>query len=174
MNKIKFQIRFNRIQILDEGFSLIELLVVAAIITTLLSIGVSALVTYSNAQVFNSKVSEMVTTLETAKTYAQSQVKKCVVDTDTFDGYSVAIDSLTTYTLNSLCKNGATDRAPNPIETKTVRTPVTVTGTTVIFKVLTGSASGGPVTITGYGRCQTISVYTTGNITIGGVRFICP
>lgn len=157
----------------EHGFSLIELLVVAAIITTLLSIGVSALVTYSNVQTFNSKVAEMVTTLETAKTYAQSQVKKC---SDTFVGYRVTIDTTTSYSLSALCRVGTAAPTATLVETKTLRAPLSVTSVVASpfpaeFYALTGSAKSASVIVKGYNRCQTISVNAVGNITVAQVLF---
>lgn len=147
------------------GFTLIELLVVIGIISTLLTIGASALVSYYHIQTFNVGVADVVTTLQTAKSYAQSQVvKKCA--SGEFQGYKVSFTA-NTYALNEACETNS----PSALETKTIHKDLTITPGSITFHALTGNAdlTGAALfTVSGYGRDQTIVVNPAGNI------YVCP
>lgn len=147
------------------GFTLIELLVVIGIISTLLTIGASALVSYYRIQTFNVGVADVVTTLQTAKSYAQSQVKKKCLDAEQFYGYNVAFTS-STYTLNEVCIDSSGTKL---VETKTMHKDLTITpSTSVTFRALSGNVEpSGTITsinIKGYSRCQTVNINTAGSI----------
>lgn len=152
------------------GFTLIELLVVIGIISTLLTIGASALVSYYHIQTFNVGVADVVTTLQTAKSYAQSQVKKC---NDQFYGYSVSVVNTTTYALNEVCVNSSGTPTPSPIEIekKTLHKDLTITPIgSITFRALTGNVepAGISFTINGYNRSQIIYINELGSI------YVCP
>lgn len=149
-----------------SGFSLIELLVVIGIISTLLLVGVSALISYYRIQTFNVGVAEVVTMLQTAKSYAQSQVKKQCPDGE-FKGYSVAFTA-TTYVLDEVCTTGS-----KLVETKTIHKDLTISppSSPIVFRALTGNVEPSGIillTINGYNRQQIIKINTGGNI------YVCP
>lgn len=155
-----------------SGFTLIELLVVIGIISTLLLIGVGALTSYYRIQTFNVGVADVVTTLQTAKSYAQSQVvKQC--PSDEFQGYKVSF-TVTTVELREVCKTAV----PSALETKTMHKDLTIIppSSPITFKALTGNADPSgttSITIKGYNRCQTININTAGSIYVDPADVSC-
>lgn len=149
----------------NSGFTLIELLVVIGIISTLLTIGVGALVSYYHIQTFNVGVADVVTTLQTAKSYAQSQVKKQCT-TDVFYGYRVSIINTSTFRLIEVCEGDIQKK----VEDKTMHTDLTITPSiSVTFRALSGNVepSGtSSFTISGYNRSQIIKINTAGSISV--------
>jgi prepilin-type N-terminal cleavage/methylation domain-containing protein len=83
-----------------KGFTLIELIVVFTVIAILSTIGTVSLVSYSRTQTLNQATSDLVQTLNTAKSLSASQLKtlnkngktwQCL-DTETLSGYGVGIN----------------------------------------------------------------------------------
>ena len=78
--------------IYQNGFTLIELMVVLSITAVLGTLGIAGFMTYNQTQVLQSSASEVVTMLNLAKSRAQSQIKpSALCSSGTLDGYSVSV-----------------------------------------------------------------------------------
>ncbi len=149
-----------------SGFSLIELLVVIGIISTLLLVGVSALVSYYRIQTFNVAVAEVVTMLQTAKSYSQSQVTTCPTGKK-LTGYLATFwnPQGKGYSLSIEC-DGQVERI---IEAKNLPDNITFGQlVSMKFDLLTGQivAGSNTITIKGYNRCQNIVINPLGGISL--------
>lgn len=125
----------------DRGFTLIELLITISLIAALSAVGVAAFSNYNNVQVLNNATSDVVNTLQLAKSETMSQVKPTdCTDTDTLLGYKVTINpvdsvdsSRSSYSLLVLCGS-------KTVTVFTKKLPATVSFSfpvTVQFAVLT-------------------------------------
>ncbi len=83
-----------------KGFTLIELIVVFTVMAILATIGTASLVSYSRTQSLNQATSDLVQTLNTAKSLSASQLKtlskngqtsQCL-DTEILSGYGIGIN----------------------------------------------------------------------------------
>ena len=59
----------------EKGFTLLELIVVFSIIAILSTIGLASFVNYSKAQILQGSANDIISTLNTAKSKAASQIK---------------------------------------------------------------------------------------------------
>src|SRR5438552_2940773 len=77
----------------NKGFTLVELIIVLAVLGILSASGLAAFVDYSRKSAIAAATSDVAITLQTAKSRAQSQVKpvtgSCV--SQTLDGYKVTV-----------------------------------------------------------------------------------
>ena len=156
-----------------QGFTLLELVIVMAVIGILASLGVVSFVKYSNSQALSAAASDLANTLNVAKARSLSQVKPSACNS--IDGYEVRICGL----LGSTCispsvsfeldvKCGGSVVAPS-ITTKKLPTDinfdVTTTSKSFFFPVLTGGVIGsGTVVLSGYGRTKNVTVSLSGDI----------
>lgn len=154
----------------EKGFTLIELIVVFAIISILSIIGVAAFLDYSRTQTVNDAALSFATVLQTAKSRAQSQVKPPFgVCGQVLDGYRVAVILPQTYRMEAVFGAGA---CTQPVETKTLPQGVlfSASGQSFLFRVLTGAVegagSGTRVEVTGFGKERVVTVYADGRIAI--------
>lgn len=154
-----------------RGFTLIELIVVFTVIAILSTIGVASLASYSQAQTLQQSSNDLITTLNTARASAISQVKPSQCLSSTLDGYSVSINLAgNSYTLNVIC-SGATIPLTTAKKLSSgisfnpaTGTPPTTT-TNVFFSLLTSGVTGsGNIVLSGYGRTRTITVSSIGGI----------
>lgn len=157
----------------QKGFTLVELIVVFAIIATLSMAGVAAFVDYSRAQAVQNASLDFATVLQTAKSRAQSQVRQTqgvCVGASPLDGYRVIVVSNQTYRIESVFGGNACSQ---PLETKTLAPNVTfqTAGNAFLFRVLSGlvdgaSATGTRVVVVGYGKSKGVTVYQDGRIEV--------
>lgn len=149
---------------LNQGFTLIELIVVFSVIVILSTVGIAAFVNYSHTQALNTAVLDSVSMLNVAKSRAMSQVKpgeSCL--TQSLDGYQVTISAPQEYSLYAICGGNTV-----LIERKNLPANISFrsgTQESFLFHILTGSVeSEGTITIDGYGRTKTITVFSNGRI----------
>lgn len=146
-----------------KGFTLIELIIVFAILAVLTSVGAASYSGYNNSQIFQVAVADVNQFLTTAKARSLAQVKPTTCGTQSLQGYRVIITQATsTYDLNVVC--GGTVYL---IERKRLPSPVTfATGSapSIQFNVSSAAATAGTITINGFSKTKTITVSTTGNI----------
>lgn len=149
-----------------QGFSLIEMLVVFAIIGTTLVGSMAAFSSYNREQMFRASVADVAFLLHTAKSRAISYVKPTQCSGKTLQAYQVSISPPSTYQLGAFC-----DTTLYPLQTpKTLATNVTFSsGTPIVvsFAVATGTiAQQQTITIVGYGNSKTITVAPSGIISV--------
>lgn len=150
----------------SQGFTLIEMLVVFAIIGSLTVGGVNTFFFYSQTQSYRTAVSEVSHLLATAKTRAISQVKPTDCATQDLRAYQVSFTAPgSTYKLEVVCGGNV-----YPITTKNLPSSVTFTAgsaSVVSFAVRTGIVSQQQtITIVGNNTTKSIIVDTVGNVTV--------
>jgi prepilin-type N-terminal cleavage/methylation domain-containing protein len=146
----------------QKGFTLIELIVVFTVMAILATIGTASLVSYSRTQTLNQATSDLVQTLNTAKSLSASQVKTinknnsgskgCITNDQILNGYGVmfSVDqsnpSLKKYSYSLYVQCIGSNGTPLPIVADSlwwIKLPndVAITSTTnmtVFFPVLSG------------------------------------
>ncbi len=150
-----------------KGFTIIELLIVFAVIGVITTISVGSYSTYNQSQVFNGSVADVFSLLSTAKSKAISQVKPASCSGSLLNGYKVGISpSGSDYQQDVVC--GGISRA---IKRGKLPDNVSFDGSSkpsITFDVSTGSVTDpGSIIISGYGKSSSIVVSKTGNITLG-------
>lgn len=146
----------------QKGFTLIELIVVFSTIAFLSIIGIASYRSYGESQALVSSAQDFVTTIQLAKSRANSQVKPPDCQGQLLDGYNVDI-STNTYALNVVCSGNSF-----PLQTVTLPNNITfdqdkTTTLKVFFPVITGAVGGGgTIAITGYGKTKCITVDSLG------------
>src|SRR5690348_5685979 len=147
-----------------KGFTLFELLVVFAIVAIVTSLGIASYNSYNSNQTVQSSASDVATMLATAKSRALSQVIPPSCATNPVTGYQVDVAvGAQDYTLSAIC-NGK-----QVLTTDNLAPNVTfgVGSNSVLFNISDGTvASTATIIINGYGKTKTITVSTTGNITV--------
>lgn len=143
-----------------RGFTLIELIVVFSTIAFLSIIGIASYRTYSESQILESLAQDFVTTVQLAKSRANSQVKPPVC-VGQLDGYSVVISNVNQYVLNVVCSGNSfplqTTALPNNIQFSQDALG------TIFFAIITGAVSGnGNIVMTGYNQTKCVSVDSLG------------
>ncbi len=76
----------------NSGFTIIEIIIVFAVITILSSIGVAASISYSRAQSLESAYQNLLTTLNQAKSYSVSQYKPRECQDKVLEKYRIDLD----------------------------------------------------------------------------------
>jgi prepilin-type N-terminal cleavage/methylation domain-containing protein len=133
----------------QKGFTLIEVLVVVAVIASLAGLSIATFGNYTKSQVFKQAYNNFLNVLNTAKSRSSSQDKplsiaQCAATGAVLNGYSVTLDKTVTpntYSLNVKCSNTTVvlpgySQLPLPAG-------VTFGGsslTSVFFPVITGGA----------------------------------
>jgi prepilin-type N-terminal cleavage/methylation domain-containing protein len=147
---------------LTRGFTMVELLVVFALIGFLTVTGVNTFFSYGRNQEYKTAVADVSHTLTLLRSRAISQVKPPVCGTARLDGYEFwYANSGTSYRSRVRC--GGTYYV---LETRSLPQNVTfTTSTTTFFKVSTGTIDAPRnIVLTGGGRTTTVRVETTGVI----------
>lgn len=146
----------------QHGFTLIEIMVVFAIMGILSVISIAGFTVFNETQTLQTASSDVVSLLNLAKSRALSQVTASCPDT--LRGYEVKFSLPSTYELWVKC-----DVSPIFIESKKLPKNIEFTsGTTSLFffPVITGGGTVGQIILEGYGRSKTIDVDEVGNIKI--------
>lgn len=171
--RLKTIIRNSLFMIPSRGFTLIELVIVTAVIGIISAIGTAGLVDYTRTAKLNAAANELVTTLHVAKSNALSQVKDPTLCTSLqpLEGYKVVFNTCTTYDLYVRC-GGADLQVGN---TKILPDNMMFSGlipAPVFFSILKGGVVGSGTIITaGYGKTRCITVSPQGVISQPSV---CP
>src|SRR5882724_4055643 len=142
---------------MQKGFTLIEILVVFAVMSALLFSSMAAFDSYNRSQTFQTSVANIVSVLNVAKSRSLTQVKPSQCGTKVLQGYQVSISTATsTYLLQVVC-----DTTVYTLSTGTLPSQVTFAAgatTPILFAVSTGVVrSVSTVTINGYGKAKTIT-----------------
>lgn len=158
----------------QDGFTLIELVIVFSVLGILSVSGLAAFVNYSRTQELNSSASNVQTTLQVARSRAQSQVKPAACGSGTLTAYRVLIcgkvgypctDADNTYELQVVCNGTA-----YLVEGKTLPSNITFasdTAASYTFQVLTGGVkvdggtNTGTIVLNGYSGMQKSVIVST-------------
>lgn len=149
----------------NHGFTLIELIVVFSAISILSTIGIASFVNYSRSQALQTSATDLVNTLNLAKSRALSQVKpsQCTSQ-DALSGYQVNVLNNSTYNISVIC--GGT----HTVATITLPTNITfdlaqTTANSVFFPIISSGVQGtGAIDMTAYGQSRCIVVNPGGTI----------
>lgn len=153
------------------GFTLIEIIVAMSVIAILSTVGIAAFLNYSRSQSVAQATAELYTTLNLARSRAQSQVKpssgSCGPPSySSLEGYRVRAATPTRYDLYAICGG-----SQEFIEFHVTPSGVTLSSSasSFTFAIITGNvaeaaAGGTPITVSGYGSSQIITVYNDGRI----------
>lgn len=150
-----------------SGYTLIEILVVIALIAILSALGFSGYISYSRRQTLVQTGSEVKQTIERAKFNAASSVKPQTC-TDSLVGYSFTINSNISYRLNLLCGTNVvlveTGSLPNNVSFDLGST----TCSQIQFQLISGGVTGGEckITIKGFGNQIILDVDRVGNVSL--------
>ncbi|MGA2911509.1 MAG: prepilin-type N-terminal cleavage/methylation domain-containing protein [Candidatus Levyibacteriota bacterium] len=160
----------------QNGFTLIELIVVFTVMAILSTIGVASFVSYSRSQALNQTTSDLVQTLNTAKSLSAAQLKSLnrsgitlqCFDYQTLHGYGVQIVNNANpkyYALYIQCLNSNGQPAPITTDSKwrtTLSSDITIKTnvTSVFFPILSGGiiSDGDNITLSSYGNTKTINL----------------
>lgn len=155
----------------SEGFTLIEMIVVFAIIAILATVSIAAFVNYNKSQILQIASSELTSTLNLAKSRAASQAKPVTCDQQILNGYKVVLSTLSnSYELHVVCsdtfeyKIGNTSNLP-----KNVSFSPDPTSTYFLFPVIVSGVKGSSqppftISLTAYGITKNIIIDATGTI----------
>lgn len=151
----------------ESGFTLIEMIVVFAVLTVLSTVAIVSFVNYNKTQVLQVAVGELQSTFNLARSRALSQVKPADCDSQTLNGYKVILNvSQNSYDLLAVCsdtfeyKVGETFKLPKNVVFSPDPTPVSY-----FFPVIVSGVQGaGTIYLTAHGVTKTIVVDSSGNL----------
>lgn len=158
-----------------SGFTLIELVVASALLTTISIFGVAAYRSYAESQKLQNSALDVSLMLQKAKSRAQTQVKPSnitICQNTGLSGYQVRFCNLPSsscsgsgdYELHIVCSG-----LNRLVESKDLPQSVTFANTTspvFFFRVLHGSVNTGTIRINANGQHKIIQVSGLGDITI--------
>lgn len=167
----------------QNGFSLIELMVVFSLIAIVSGIGLTSFVSYSRKQTLSQAAYDLKLAIEVAKFNALSNVKKsssCSVG-DSLVGYKVVLcaksPSVTClgqnteayYEMDAVCSSGDNSLISSKKLPQNLSVVIDDTDCTEIkFDAMSNTITGAPclIKLQGYGATQTLSVDSGGNVAI--------
>jgi len=157
----------------SRGFTLLELIIVFAVIAILAAIGVASFVSYSRVQALQTSTSTLSSTLSLARSRAISQAKPTQCGNQVLNGYKVILNtSASSYELDAICATSfsyviQTTYLPKNITFDAIKT----TSTSFYFPVIVNGAifvptslSSATIYLNGYGNTKTVVVDSTGDI----------
>lgn len=152
------------------GFTLIELIVVFAIIAIISTIAIASFVNYNKTQNLQVGVSELISTLTLARSKALSQTKPDICTNQILNGYQVVLSiSTNSYELDVVCSNIATKIQSSNLPTNVTFDSAT-TSSSFYFPVIVNGVKFDPLATTatiyikGYGNTKIITVGSLGAI----------
>ncbi len=151
-----------------KAFTLIEIILVFAIIGIITTIGIGSFSSYNSSQVFGSGVSEVASLLRIARSRAISQVKPANCGATPLDGYRILFNFsglAQDYEQDAICGSTVVvmSKKKLPGQLKFQIGPSGISS--ILFDVSTGTVSApGNVIINGYGKNSTINIDSTGNV----------
>ena len=153
---------------LQDGFTLIEMLVVVGIISTLTSLGIASYSSYNASQTVGSNATNVATQLGSARSQAISQVVPASCGANVLTGYQVNITvNSQQYTVSAVCGTPPTQQVVSTNKLPPNLTFGAGSTATVFFSVASGSvASIATIYVNGYGKTKTITVSKIGNISV--------
>ena len=160
----------------SAGFTLLELVVVFSVISILSTIGIASFVSYSNSQVLQGSVSDLISKIHLAQANAASQVKPSAycLPSDVLNGYGININTSPngqgnyTYSMYVECNAtaytmGSSSSLPKGVQFESY--PIVTTTNNIFFPVLTGGVAGsGMISLTGYNLSKCIIIDSSGVI----------
>ncbi len=156
----------------NSGFTIIEIIIVFAVITVLSSIGVAASVRYSRAQSLESAYQNLLTTLNQAKSYSVSQYKPRECQDKVLQKYRIDLDTTNSnYTFYVYCESQyeiSTTDLPKDVSFSSSET----TSSFFEFPILTGGINADTSSLSPWeirllgsdGRYKIIRIYSDGRI----------
>ncbi|MCL6096138.1 MAG: prepilin-type N-terminal cleavage/methylation domain-containing protein [Patescibacteria group bacterium] len=160
----------------SKGFTLLELIIVFSVISILSTVGIASFVDYSRAQSLQSAASSLESTLNLAKSRANSQVKPSLCSTETLSGYQVDVLSDTTYSLSVVCLGVhaiQTTALPDNGKIKFNLGAGQTTATSIFFPIIKGGVRGaGNIVLTGYNQSKCVNVSSGGVVKV--LQSVCP
>lgn len=158
ISHFSFQKGFTPIR---SGFTLIELLVVFAIVGILTGVGMASYASYNNNQSVRNARADVLNMLSTAKSRAISQAKPSQCGTTSLTAYRVTFVS-PQYSLVVLC--GGTTHILSTQELPSGVIFDVGSASSVTFAVSRGTSTQSTVSLSGFGKTNTINISSTGNI----------
>ena len=159
------KVKSKLLHVSQNGFTLIELVVVFAVIGIMSALGIASLASYGNKQSLETAALNVADMVNLARARSLSQVKPSECGTNTLTGYQIDITiAANQYALSVQCTNSYTlvsEKLPANISF------ASSSATTVLFPLLTGgSSSYNQIIINGYGANKIININNTGNVSI--------
>lgn len=150
----------------NNGFSLIELIAVIAVMGGMLAIGIGAYSSFNGSQALQIGASDVVNLLAVAKSRSISQVKPPQCAGQTLTGYQISLTPLDSeYTLSVVCNDNAIQIVKQDLPPQVIFANDSTTA--VSFAVSTGSVSApAEITLSGYGKTKVISVSAAGTASV--------
>ena len=164
-----------------RGFTIIEILVVFALVAILSGVGLVSFVTYSRSQQLNQTANDMKLMISQARSSAQSTVKTntdmngdkvdCYNQPDgqyeTLVGYSIVVDN-DQLQIKLNCEILPAKTFRSIVLPRNISFTGASTCGIILFNSLTSQVSGAPCSfvISGYGLSKTLSIDATGNVNI--------
>lgn len=150
----------------QSGFTLIEMIVVFAVISILSTVAIAAFVNYNKSQVLQIAASNISATLGLAKSRALSQSKpaQCVSPSQILNGYEVDLTfSDNSYTLYAVCGGNHYSIQKNYLP-QNVAFGASSQQTIFFPVIVSGVVGSGTIYLTGYGSTKTVVVDAIGGI----------
>ena len=145
----------------SAGFSLVELIVITAILALLGAVGFAGLVDYSRSQTLKTAARDLRTNLRLAQNKAMSQ--QVPAGCTNLNSYQVRFINLTNYVIEPIC--GGVPQTPVAQFALPENVTKTAGSDPIPFKVQTGNVDvQETITLTGFGKSETITITVTGVI----------
>lgn len=160
-----------------RGFTLLELIIVVALVSSLSIAGIVAYRDYSQRQSLETAADDLAAVIQLAKSRAISQVKPSDCGTQSLDGYRINIPffSAPEYTISAICEGNAYDiktfklaRGIKFDADATTILPGIVSETGIFFPIITlGVQGGGDIVLKGQSNKKVkVSVDSVGTIRV--------